>query len=214
MSFEELSLQDQLRKIKSWIGTLTSDVNNLKQSGGGGGGGSVAWSNITGKPTTLAGYGITGAITSNGNAVITNGGQSLGVAMQIGTNDNQLLQFRVNNSVVASLTSAGNFSPTAIVNGSSANNANVTPGPNGTVISRNSNDANPSLVVNQVHASSTGDIFRAQAAGTNRFIVKRNGVINITTVPTEYAGDAAAASGGLAVGDIYRTGSALKIRVA
>lgn len=38
--------------------------------------------------------------------------------------------------------------------------------------------------------------------------------ILLGTVPPEYADDAAAASGGLAVGGIYRTGSALKVRVS
>ena len=38
--------------------------------------------------------------------------------------------------------------------------------------------------------------------------------IQMATLPPSYADDAAAASGGLAVGDVYRTGSTLKVRVA
>jgi hypothetical protein len=38
--------------------------------------------------------------------------------------------------------------------------------------------------------------------------------IKFSTLPPEYADDAAAAGGGLAVGDVYRTGSALKVRAA
>jgi hypothetical protein len=41
-----------------------------------------------------------------------------------------------------------------------------------------------------------------------------NDQIAFSTLPPEYADDAAAATGGLAVGDVYRTGSALKVRAA
>jgi hypothetical protein len=46
-----------------------------------------------------------------------------------------------------------------------------------------------------------------------------NGGINasalrFSTIPTEYANDAAAATGGVPIGGIYKTGSALKVRVA
>jgi len=38
--------------------------------------------------------------------------------------------------------------------------------------------------------------------------------IRMTSLPPSYADDAAAAAGGLLIGDVYRTGSALKVRVA
>lgn len=38
---------------------------------GSGGGGSTAWNDITGKPTTLSGYGITDAVTSNTDQTVT-----------------------------------------------------------------------------------------------------------------------------------------------
>lgn len=39
-------------------------------------------------------------------------------------------------------------------------------------------------------------------------------LLHFSTIPSDYANDAAAAAGGVAVGDVYRTGSALKVRVA
>lgn len=49
--------------------------------------------------------------------------------------------------------------------------------------------------------------------GTERFAVKASGRLVLTT-PNEYADDSAAATGGIAVGEVYRTGSVLKVRVA
>ena len=43
--------------------------------------------------------------------------------------------------------------------------------------------------------------------------IKSTGVVNLANV-SDYADDSAAAAGGLAVGDVYRTGSVLKIRVS
>ena len=48
--------------------------------------------------------------------------------------------------------------------------------------------------------------------GNRMFTVYATGKLNIIT-PEEYADDTAAAAGGLAVGDVYRTGSILKCRV-
>jgi hypothetical protein len=49
----------------------------------------VAWSKVTGTPTTLSGYGIT-------DAVVLNNGNSFAGAMTIGTNDNNTLSFETN----------------------------------------------------------------------------------------------------------------------
>ena len=49
--------------------------------------------------------------------------------------------------------------------------------------------------------------------GARRFVVYATGKLNIIP-PAEYADDTAAAAGGLAIGDVYRTGSILKVRVA
>jgi hypothetical protein len=47
----------------------------------------------------------------------------------------------------------------------------------GTTISRNIADANPSLVVNNVHASSTANLLDLQASGTNVISFKRDGTL-------------------------------------
>jgi hypothetical protein len=49
--------------------------------------------------------------------------------------------------------------------------------------------------------------------GVRRFVVYATGKLNIIP-PAEFADDTAAAAGGLAIGDVYRTGSILKVRVA
>ncbi len=49
--------------------------------------------------------------------------------------------------------------------------------------------------------------------GTKRFVVYATGKLNILP-PAEYADDISAAAGGLNVGDVYRTGSTLKVRVS
>lgn len=59
--------------------------------------------------------------------------------------------------------------------------ANINLNALGTIITRNIADANPTLVVNQIHASSTGDILKVQAAGTDRLTVKRDGKVGIGT---------------------------------
>lgn len=49
--------------------------------------------------------------------------------------------------------------------------------------------------------------------GSEKFAIKANGRL-VLTVPADYADDAAAATGGIAIGEVYRTGSVLKVRVA
>ena len=49
-----------------WDASLNSGAGGWKYGSAGGGGGSTAWTDITGKPTTIAGYGITDAYISSG----------------------------------------------------------------------------------------------------------------------------------------------------
>ena len=58
--FENLSVTPQNNKVLGF----DNSGNLVMSNGGGGGGGSSAWADITGKPTTLSGYGITDAITA------------------------------------------------------------------------------------------------------------------------------------------------------
>ena len=61
-------------------------------------------------------------------------------------------------------------------------------------------------------ADSAATLLEILTGGARRFIVYATGKLNIIP-PTEYADDTAAAAGGLAIGDVYRTGSVLKTRV-
>lgn len=82
----------------------------------------TTFANIASKPTTVSGYGITDAIVQ--------GGQSLGVSMSIGTNDNQTLTFRANGATRASVTGAGNFIATGSIystNNFISNTNSITP---------------------------------------------------------------------------------------
>jgi hypothetical protein len=72
------------------------------------------------------------------------------------------------------VTNGGMFAQTG-----GADNSFVNTSTTGTIISRNIADANAALVVNQVNASSTGDILKVQAAGTDRLTVKRDGNVGI-----------------------------------
>ena len=67
---QHTNANDAIEAIQAYLGvatsidpaTITGRVAAL-EAGGGGGGGSTAWGDITGKPTTIAGYGITDAYT-------------------------------------------------------------------------------------------------------------------------------------------------------
>lgn len=76
-------------------------------SGGGGGGGSVAWTDVTGKPTTISGYGITDAkIVSN---TITLGGNSVTVP----TVNDATLTIQKNGTTVETFTANASANATA-----------------------------------------------------------------------------------------------------
>lgn len=62
-------------------------------------------------------------------------------------------------------------------------------------------------------ADSAATLLEILTGGARRFVVYATGKLNIIP-PAEYADDTAAAAGGLAIGDVYRTGSILKVRVA
>jgi hypothetical protein len=95
----------------------------------------------------------------------------------------RLQEWQVNNTPIAFLQSNGIFSALEFFgNGLKAsaggNNSFVNTTTNGTVISRNIADSNPSLVVNQANAFSTGDILRLQFAGANKLEITKDGFIN------------------------------------
>jgi len=74
-----------------------------------------------------------------------------------------------------------------LVNGTSPNfgsNSSLKLSDNGSVISRNISDANVALIVNQVHASSTGNITQFQWQGTTQASIARDGIANFTGTPS------------------------------
>jgi hypothetical protein len=62
-------------------------------------------------------------------------------------------------------------------NGSSANNSWVRTLTTGTEIRRNIADTNPALIVNQVHASSTGDLLQLEKEGTDVYAFTHDGTL-------------------------------------
>jgi hypothetical protein len=93
----------------------------------------------------------------------------------------RLQDWKLNGSILAYVTSAGRVQAEGFANNAATNNALVWTRTTGTEIQRNIADTNTALIVNQVHASSTGDIFKAQAAGTDRLSIKRDGKVGIGT---------------------------------
>lgn len=78
----------------------------------------VAWSKITSKPTTLAGYGIT-------DAVVLNNGNSFAGAMTIGTNDNNALNLETAGVVRMSITGAASTGGAVTITNVTANTSTV-----------------------------------------------------------------------------------------
>jgi len=91
-------------------------------------------------------------------------------------------------TTVASVNATGDFSgrygffTSGVANASSVNNARVDLNTTGTVIQRNIADANDALTINQAHASSTGLILDAQASGTTKASIEKDGSINTTSM--------------------------------
>lgn len=106
-------------------------------------------------------------IDSLTNGDIKQNGNSFGTAMNIGTNDSQQVNIRANNATRATFLPNGEFYlvSNSFRNNLASNNALIQPLSTGTLISRNFNDSNPSLIVNQNHSSSTGNILSLQKAG-------------------------------------------------
>jgi hypothetical protein len=90
-----------------------------------------------------------------------------------------LLELKINNSEIVKIDSGGKvFTNFGIGNRTSGNNASLETLSTGSVISRNVADANPALIVNQVHASSTGNIANFQFGGANKLEVTKDGFLN------------------------------------
>jgi hypothetical protein len=84
--------------------------------------------------------------------------------------------FRIGPNTISVNSGAGQFNLGALSNGSTANNAYLSMGANGVVVSRNIADANNALITDLVHASSTGKIASFRAAGSEVAYVSKAGL--------------------------------------
>jgi hypothetical protein len=101
-----------------------------------------------------------------------------------------LQEWKVNGSNLSTLTSAGYFRGAGLLNLTTGSNSRLDMGNDGTSIQRDIADANPSLIVNQVNASSTGDITQFRFGGTTQANIARDGIANFTGTPSnEQTGD-------------------------
>jgi hypothetical protein len=126
----------------------------------------------------------TAIVGTNSNGVIITGNVGIGT-----TSPSQLLTVGNNNQFTVTSGGAvnvpsGNLYALTITTGGIANNnnntyANATFSNSGVQITRNVADSNSSLIVNQVNASSTGDILDLQAAGSTKVAFLQNGNVGI-----------------------------------
>jgi hypothetical protein len=87
-------------------------------------------------------------------------------------------------SALSHIDGNGNGRFPVVANIASSNNSAVELTNNGAFIYRNIADSNPSLVVSQVSASSTGDILRLSKAGVIQASVATDGIANFTGTPS------------------------------
>jgi hypothetical protein len=90
-----------------------------------------------------------------------------------------LQEWKINNSNLSTLTSAGYFRATGLLNLTTGSNSRLDMGNNGTLIQRDVNDLtniNPALTINQIQG--LGDILRLQSAGANVLEITRTGGLN------------------------------------
>ena len=90
-------------------------------------------------------------------------------------------EFSVNDATAALISSSAMFI-NQVNNLSSGDNSAVALAATGTTVSRNIADANTCLIVDQVHASSTGNILEVNFSGANRMVVTDLGELELTPV--------------------------------
>jgi hypothetical protein len=90
-----------------------------------------------------------------------------------------ITRFSFNSNLRFGFNTSGFLRLSGVHNISSSNNSFVNLESSGTTISRNVADANTALIINQQNAGSTGDILKVQATGTDRLVVKQNGLVSI-----------------------------------
>lgn len=141
-------------------------------------------SNIGGTVAVRASVAKDGSIIAPN--LIYQGGNTYGVPLSIGTNDDNDIRFRRNNVEVARIAAAGVFLGPGLSNITTSANAYVQVPATGTLISRNLADANPALAVAIQHTASTGNIIelRSNVSGVTatRAYVAKDGSIQSNTL--------------------------------
>jgi hypothetical protein len=138
-------------------------------------------SNRTNSNNSLISLSTTGTTISR-NVADTNPALIVDLANASATGNIQVWQKA--GTALSQIDNGGNGRFPVISNIASSNNSSVELTNNGVVIYRNIADSNPSLVVTQVSASSTGDILRLSKAGAIQASVATDGIANFTGTPS------------------------------
>jgi hypothetical protein len=95
-----------------------------------------------------------------------------------------LQEWRVNGSRVSSINQTGRLLTPAVTNANTGNNSSLLLNDLGAVISRNQSTSDPALIVNQIHASSTGHIQVWQSETLAKAHITRTGIFVGQSRPT------------------------------
>ena len=131
---------------------------------------SLAYSKLTGTPTTISGYGITDAVRLGGNTVTSN------VIIGSAAGSNHPINIVVNGATQSTFGS-GFFSNNVYLNTTNGNNARIDLGTGGITGTRNIADANTLLTLNQANSGSTGDLIQGIYNSTTNLRITRFGDI-------------------------------------
>jgi hypothetical protein len=199
-------------KIYRWSGTAYVEISSSLALGTTS---STAFPGDRGLATETKTDNIVSGTQTLTNTRITNSavGTSPLIINAIASTTALLQQWQVNSGVLASIDSNGWLRTNGgLANANGFSNSSIQSSTTGAIISRNIADANPSLIVNQANASSTGDILRLQSAGANVLEITRTGGLNqngtrLFSQPTETSNTFfGSSSGGTATTGVRNTG--------
>jgi hypothetical protein len=144
------------------------------------------------------------------NTRITNSavGTSPLIVNGIASTTANLQEWKINNSNLSTLTSAGYFRGTGLLNLTTGSNSRLDMGNNGTLIQRDVNDLtniNPALTINQIQG--LGDILRLQSAGANKLEITKDGFINQNGTRLLHTTGTSSVFVGLTSGTLNNTGT-------
>jgi hypothetical protein len=118
------------------------------------------------------------ALNSTGTVIsrnVADGNTALNVNNINASNTGSIQSWSFNGSVVAHIPASGTFFGAGLANLADPLNSRIQTLTTGANITRNIADANSALIVNQINASSTGDILQLQFGGVNKFSVQAGG---------------------------------------